>query len=151
MVSALTNLSNLLTKAREQLKPVVSNVERILNPITNFTRSNPVATGVILGVPAGAITATAVSRVRSSRKKKSKSKKSPVKRKRSKTRKPRHKTYKKKRQRKPYTAGKGKDRSSRRIRFTKNNQPYIILRSGKARFIKKSSVRRSRKRKGGKY
>lgn len=56
-----------------------------------------------------------------------------------------------KRQKQPYTAGKGKDRSTRRIRYTKNNQPYIILKSGKARFIKKSTVRRARKRKGGMY
>jgi len=54
-------------------------------------------------------------------------------------------------QRKPYTAGKRRDTSTRRIRYTKNNQPYIILKSGKARFIKKSSVRSSRKRKGGRY
>ena len=54
-------------------------------------------------------------------------------------------------QKKPYTAGKRKDTSHRRIRYTKNNQPYIILKSGKARFIKKSSVRNSRKRKGGRY
>ncbi len=49
------------------------------------------------------------------------------------------------------TAGKAKDRSSKRIRMTKNGQPYIILKSGKARFIKKSSARTSRKRKGGRY
>ena len=58
---------------------------------------------------------------------------------------------KKKKQKQPYTAGKGKDTSTRRIRFTKNNQPYVILKSGKARFIKKSSVARMRKLKGGKY
>ena len=49
------------------------------------------------------------------------------------------------------TAGKAKDRSTRRIRMTKNGQPYVILKSGKARFIKKSSARLSRKRKGGRY
>lgn len=54
-------------------------------------------------------------------------------------------------QRQPYTAGKRKDTSHRRIRFTKRNQPYIILSSGKARFIKKSSVRNARRRKGGMY
>jgi len=51
----------------------------------------------------------------------------------------------------PHTAGKRKDTSHRRIRFTKRGQPYIILRSGKARFIKMSSVKRSRKRSGGRY
>jgi len=54
-------------------------------------------------------------------------------------------------QKKPYTAGKRRDTSRRRIRYTSNNQPYIILASGKARFIKKKSVSLSRKRKGGKY
>ena len=51
----------------------------------------------------------------------------------------------------PYTARGGKDRSTRRIRMTKHGQPYIILKSGKARFIKKSSAKRSRKTKGGRY
>jgi len=54
-------------------------------------------------------------------------------------------------QRKPHTAGKRKDTSHKRIRYTKNNQPYIILSSGKARFISKKNVHRSRKLKGGKY
>jgi len=49
------------------------------------------------------------------------------------------------------TAGKGKDTSHRRIRMTKNGQPYVILASGKARFIKKSSAKNSRRRKGGRY
>lgn len=49
------------------------------------------------------------------------------------------------------TAGKRKDTSKRRIRMTKNGQPYVILASGKARFIKKSSAHNSRKRKGGRY
>ena len=49
------------------------------------------------------------------------------------------------------TAGKRKDTSTRRIRQTKNGQPYIILASGRPRFIKKSSARLSRKRKGGRY
>lgn len=49
------------------------------------------------------------------------------------------------------TAGKRKDTSTKRIRMTKNGQPYIILKSGKARFISKRSARLSRKRKGGRY
>jgi membrane protein YqaA with SNARE-associated domain len=56
-----------------------------------------------------------------------------------------------KKRRYPQTQRKRKDTSHRRIRYTKNNQPYIILKSGKARFIKKSSVRNSRKRRGGRY
>jgi hypothetical protein len=49
------------------------------------------------------------------------------------------------------TAGKRKDTSRRRIRMTKTGQPYVILASGKARFISKKSARLSRKRKGGRY
>lgn len=51
----------------------------------------------------------------------------------------------------PRTAGKGKDRSTKRIRYTKNGQPYVLLRSGKAKFIKRSSAKRSHRRKGGRY
>jgi len=58
---------------------------------------------------------------------------------------------KRRKQRKPHTAGKRKDTSHRRIRYTKNNQPYIIQSNGRARFISKRSVSSSRKRKGGKY
>ena len=51
----------------------------------------------------------------------------------------------------PHTAGKRKDTSHRRIRQTKNGQPYIILKNGKARFISKKSAGISRKRSGGRY
>lgn len=51
----------------------------------------------------------------------------------------------------PHTAGKGKDRSTKRIRYTKNGQPYVLMKSGKARFIKKSGARRSHRTKGGRY
>jgi len=51
----------------------------------------------------------------------------------------------------PYTARGGRDTSTRRIRHTKHGQPYVILKSGKARFISKASAKRSRKRKGGRY
>jgi hypothetical protein len=62
-----------------------------------------------------------------------------------------HYHHKAKKQKKPYTAGKRKDTSHRRIRYTKNNQPYVIMANGRARFISKKSVRISRKRKGGMY
>lgn len=57
----------------------------------------------------------------------------------------------KRKKRSPYTAGKRKDTSRRRIRFTKRGQPYVIAKNGRARFIKMSSVKNSRKRKGGRY
>lgn len=39
--------------------------------------------------------------------------------------------------------------SSKKIKHTKNGQPYIILPSGKARFISKKSEKLRKKRKGG--
>jgi hypothetical protein len=41
--------------------------------------------------------------------------------------------------------------SRKRIHYTKKGQPYVIIKGGKARFIKKKSARISRKRKGGRY
>lgn len=51
----------------------------------------------------------------------------------------------------PRTAGKGRDRSTRRIRYTKKGQPYVIKSNGRAMFIKKSSAKKSHKMKGGRY
>jgi hypothetical protein len=75
------------------------------------------------------------------------------KRKTNKSRKRNYKHPKKQRGRRytPHTAGKRKDTSHKRIRYTKNGQPYIIMASGKARFIKKKGARRSHKTKGGRY
>jgi len=51
----------------------------------------------------------------------------------------------------PHTAGKGKDRSHRRIRYTSKGQPYIITGNGRAKFISMKSAHSSQKRRGGKY
>jgi len=80
---------------------------------------------------------------RRAKRKKTKSKTRKRKRKRSYSR--------RRKQKKPYTAGKRKDTSHKRIRYTKNNQPYVIMANGRARFISKKSVRTSRKRQGGRY
>jgi len=106
-------------------------------PVTGI----PVTAAALLAGIGGGIGALAVSS--SNRKKRRKSS----------TSRKRNNSYRKtsRRQKKPYTAGKRKDTSRRRIRNTKNNQPYVILASGKARFISKKSVSNSRKRKGGKY
>jgi hypothetical protein len=99
-----------------------------------------VATAAGVGlIGAGAATAYVISR--------NKSKKRSKKNKRT-TRKS-FRRYRKQKQ--PHTAGKRKDTSHRRIRYTKNNQPYIILASGKARFISNKSAGNSRRRKGGRY
>jgi hypothetical protein len=57
----------------------------------------------------------------------------------------------KKRRYYPHTAGKRKDTSHKRIRRTKNGAYYVILASGKARFISKKSALASKRRKGGRY
>jgi len=93
-----------------------------------------VAIGGVLGYAAGA----ASSKSRKSNSAKSRKRKGYV-------------YHKSKGRRTPRTAGKGKDRSSKRIRYTKNGQPYVIMASGKAKFIKKSGARRSHKASGGRY
>ena len=109
-------------------------------------KGNPVTTalgvgGVVLG---GGLVTSAI--VKAKRKKSVKRKST---RKKAVTR--RTRTIKRKSRRTPRTAGKGKDRSNKRIRYTKKGQPYIIMASGKARFIKKSSAKSSHKLKGGRY
>lgn len=42
-------------------------------------------------------------------------------------------------------------RSSKQIHYTKNDQPYVIMANGRARFIKKKSGLNRRKRSGGYY
>lgn len=111
----------------------------------NRLSSNPVATAIGGAVAGGAIVGTAISAASSSKKKRrSVSRKSSKKARRRKSGK--RKNYKYAR-----TAGKRRDKSTRRIRMTKNGQPYVILKSGKARFISKRSAHASRKRKGGRY
>jgi len=108
-----------------------------------------------LAVGAGVATVAIVRRRKKKRKAKSKSVRKRVRR--GKKLKFGSKAYRKKylkhgrKQKKPHTAGKGRDTSRRRIRYTRNNQPYVILSSGKARFISKKSVSNSRKRRGGRY
>ena len=151
--------------------------ENVISNIGEFTEglSTPQlaigAAGVGAGVGAGAVAIVSAIRkkVTKKRKKVTKKKKKTKKRKlkfgsaayrkkfkkgrrrRTPLQKRRRKIISRKGRQTPYTARGGKDRSTRRIRHTKHGQPYIILRSGKARFIKKSSAKRSRKMKGGRY
>lgn len=96
--------------------------------------------GVAAGSVLGAATASALSSSGPRKRRKSNSK--ARKKNRSKSKRVR---------RTPRTAGKGKDTSTRRIRYTKNGQPYVIMRSGKAKFIKKTGARRSHRTAGGRY
>ena len=105
--------------------------------------SNPVATGVggaiVGGTIVGAVAVAARARKKSTRKTASKKRASTRKRSTK-----RSGSYAR-------TAGKRKDTSTRRIRMTKNGQPYIIKKNGQAEFISKKSARASKKRKGGRY
>ena len=124
----------------------LDNLQNGLNNILSVAKANPVATaigvagaGVVLGVGTAAV-------VGAIKQRKTKRRKTRNSRKRTRSSKRRKKSYKYAR-----TAGKRKDTSRRRIRMTKTGQPYIILANGRARFIKKSSARSSRRRKGGRY
>ncbi len=100
--------------------------------------------GAVIGGSLIGATVSAVSAIKNKRRKSTKKKSRKYK-----------KSYSRKKKRKSYkyarTAGKGKDTSRKRIRMTKNGQPYVIMSNGRARFIKKSSARTSRRRKGGRY
>lgn len=119
--------------------PLVQNVK-------SFVAANPVGTALGVGavVGTGALVTTAI--VKAKRKKSTKRKTS-----RKKTSSSRSRRNKRSGRRTPRTAGKGKDRSTKRVRYTKKGQPYVIMKSGKARFIKKTSAKRSHKLKGGRY
>ena len=153
MASLLTVASQIIPKAKSAASDILTNVQNTLSGVTGFIRGNPILSTGAVGTGSalvGATVATVVTRrstkKRGSRKSTTKRKTKRRKKTKSKRRKSRRKSYKYAR-----TAGKRKDRSTKRIRMTKNGQPYIILKSGKARFIKKSSARRSRKLKGGRY
>jgi len=131
-----------------------------LESVSNVIEENKavaIGSGVaVAGLVGGTIIGTTIAKTKKKRKK-SKTKKS---KKRSKSkynhkRKRKHNKHGTRRRRRgrrtPRTAGKGKDTSRRRIRYTKKGQPYVIMASGKARFIKKSGAKRSHKRKGGRY
>ncbi len=141
----LTVASQIIPQAKSRVSDILTNVQNTLSGVTGFLRGNPVLTTGVVGAGSALVGATVGSAITRRRTKKRRRRKTTRKR----------KVKRRKRSKRKYkyarTAGKRKDRSTRRIRMTKNGQPYIILRSGKARFIKKSSARRSRKLKGGKY
>lgn len=143
-----------INKAELAAKELLNSVGPFADGTANFIKDNLGTIGAgVGGVAVGAAVATIAANSGNLSKKST-----PVRRKNRKSKayshkKRRHKVKSSKRRRNSYarTAGKRKDTSHRRIRQTKNGQPYIILASGKARFIKKSSARNSRKRKGGRY
>lgn len=120
------------------------NVDRITQSVTDFIRGNPIVSTAAVGIGTTGILATASTLVK-------RKKKTTRKRKKKSTRKRKKATRKRKscRPKKKRKYGLRKSVRSKKIRKTKNGQPYIILANGRARFIKKSSARSARKRKGG--
>jgi hypothetical protein len=130
-------LDNALVRIQDGISSISNEAKGLLG--------NPTATavgGAIIGGSLVGATVAAISSRKKSTRKSSAKKRKTTRRKSTRSR----RTYKYAR-----TAGKRKDTSTRRIRMTKNGQPYVILKSGKARFISKASARASRKRKGGRY
>jgi len=134
------NTSNLIS-----ILPVSTGMEKVNDFISDNKTALAIGGAGAAGIVVGGIIGSAITARKNSSSKKPRKRKT-TKRKVSKKKKSVSRRYKYAR-----TAGKAKDRSTKRIRMTKNGQPYIILKSGKARFIKKSSARASRKRKGGRY
>ena len=128
---------------------VLGSITELKTNATDFIQQNKTALALggagAAGIVIGGVIGSQIAK-RSSTPKKKKSKRKTTRKSTYKSRKVKKRSYRYAR-----TAGKGKDRSTKRIRMTKNGQPYIILKSGKARFIKKSSARASRKKKGGRY
>lgn len=112
---------------------------------------NEKALGAIIGGSSGLVLGASLGYLAGRRSNK-KNKRAKQRKQKNKRRSARKKGYARKgKQKQPYTAGRKRDTSRRRIRYTSNNQPYVILANGRARFIKRSSVRNSRKRQGGRY
>jgi len=127
---------------------VIGKTRGLGSTVTDFVRNNPVVSGAVVTLGGAAIVTGIVTKVRKKPKRKKAKRKTTTRRRKTKKTKKRGCSL---RRRTPRTAGKGKDRSTKRIRYTSKGQPYVLMRSGKAKFIKKCSAKRSHKRKGGRY
>lgn len=139
----------------DNIKDGISSIEAVIsqNPLASVGVAT--ATGAIVGATATSIIKSKAKK----RKKKTKTTKKKSKKSKSKGRKLKfgspayRKKYlsKSKKRRKTARVKHNKRTSHKKIRLTKNGQPYVILANGRARFIKRSSASRSRKLKGGRY
>jgi len=115
--------------------------------IMDILRRHPALSGGAVGVVIGGGITNIIGRIRSRRKKTKRKASSSTRRrknrKRGTTTRKRSSSFKSRRKRAFASA------SSKKIRMTKNGQPFIILASGKARFISKKSAKSRRMRKGG--
>ena len=139
--------SDLLQRITLGAKDVGSSIVQSVGTASEFVRKNPVTSSV--GVAGGVLAAGTIIQI--ARKKRAKTSKAKKKVTRSRKKKPTTRRKVSKTSRGRVHKHKGKHRGTKRIHMTKKGQPYIILASGKARFIKKSSASRMKKLKGGRY
>lgn len=124
---------------------ILTQIDRITQPVADFIRGNPLVSTAIVGIGTTGLVAGATTLIR-----RKKAKKKTAKKRKRKTSKRTKKACKRKSKKKPKRKfGLRKAVRSKKIKTTKNGQPYIILANGRARFIKKKSARIARKRKGG--
>lgn len=123
---------------RFSASPIIATAERLFQRTTDFIRGNPLVSTAALGIGTTGIVA-GISTIKKRRK--------TAKRRTTKRTKKRKTTKSKRKTCKP--CKRRKKSNGKRIRRTKNGQPYIILSSGKARFISRKSASLRRKRKGG--
>lgn len=109
--------------------------------VQDLLRNHPAVGGLVGGAAIGVTGAGIVNIIGKAVKKRKAKKKSTTTRRKTTKRKTK-KTTRKSTKPKRYS-------SNKKIRHTKNGQPYIILPSGKARFISKKSEKLRKKRKGG--
>jgi hypothetical protein len=112
--------------------------------------------GALLGGALGFATSSAINKRR--KKSRRKPKHNNTRKRSSNNKRSRTSRSRRSKQKQPYTARKKPDTSRTRIRYTKNNQPYVIVyrningkRRKMAKFIKKSSAARSKHLSGGRY
>ena len=133
---------------------LILNFDKIRSDVTDFARSNPLTASLIaIGTPVSFAGIAAIGKKVTTRKKAKTKKRTTRKKKKNGRRKTttrrRSCPCPKRRTRRKSGIARAKKGASRRIRTTKKGQPYIILANGRARFIKKSSAKLARKRKGG--
>lgn len=115
--------------------------------LVDVIRNNPYLSTSISAVSGGALALAGAGVVGAVRKKKTKRKKATTRRTKKATSSYKRKTKRTTTRRRAKTSG----HSTKKIYYTSKGQPYIKMASGKARFIKKSSAKTRKKRKGGYY
>lgn len=111
----------------------------------------PIGAAAVGALGGAVLGATVTGLITRKRKKKPKRKKNETRRRKTRRRKTRRRTKHRTSRRGKLRYHKRGHRGSKAIHYTKKGQPYIILRNGRARFIKASSARARKKRKGGYY